>query len=109
MLQTLPEGGSIDRALSAGRLNKSALESTVSDETTNQQYDPAAERDPGNADRSLEKVTSASGRLPNDPGPGATGGGVNDTVAENLAQQQRQPDETLLTDGEAESNKRVNQ
>jgi hypothetical protein len=53
--------------------------------------------------------TSSSGRLPNDPGPDATGGGgVDDIVAENLKQQLRQADETVLTEGEAESNKRAN-
>ena len=61
------------------------------------------------SDSHSENQTSASGRLPNDPGPEASdGGGVNDMLEENLAQQQRQQDETLLTDGEAESNKRGN-
>jgi hypothetical protein len=64
---------------------------------------------PYDSDQVSEHYTSASGRLPNDPGPEATGGGVEDLLTENLAQQQRQPDESPLTDSEAEYNKRAGQ
>lgn len=52
-----------------------------------------------------EKQTSASGRLPNDPGPDATGGGgVADIAEENLENQKPGP---KLSEGEAEYNKRA--
>ena len=52
-----------------------------------------------------EKQTSESGRLPNDPGPDATGGGgVDDTLEANL---ENQKPSAKLSDGEAEYNKRT--
>jgi hypothetical protein len=59
----------------------------------------------GNADPSTENRTSGSGRLPNDPGPEATGGGVDDMASENLEQQEPG---AKLSPGEAEYNKRAN-
>jgi hypothetical protein len=53
-----------------------------------------------------EHRTSASGRLPNDPGPDATGGGgVDDLVEENLLQQQPG---AKLSAAEAEYNQLAN-
>ncbi len=62
---------------------------------------PAAseDTDPKSANR-----TSASGRLPNDPGPAATGGGVDDLLEENLEQQRPGG---KLSEAEAEYNKRI--
>lgn len=41
------------------------------------------------SDSDSDKQTSASGRLPNDPGPEATGGGgADDMLEENLKQQE---------------------
>jgi len=52
-----------------------------------------------------ESRTSASGRLPNDPGPEASdGGGVDDMVEENLEQQRPG---AKLSESEAEYNKRA--
>ena len=55
--------------------------------------------DPSTANR-----TSASGRLPNDPGPEVTGGGVDDLLEENLEQQRPGG---KLSESEAEYNKRA--
>jgi hypothetical protein len=75
----------------------------MSDEMTSPQGIPAAGGAYGNADPSTENRTSASGRLPNDPGPQATGGGgVDDTLEENLEQQKPG---AKLSEGEAEYNK----
>ncbi len=66
----------------------------------------AEDVDYGNADPSTENRTSASGRLPNDPGPAFTeGGGVDDMVEENLKQQEPG---AKLSESEAEYNKRTN-
>jgi hypothetical protein len=59
----------------------------------------------GNADPSTENRTSGSGRLPNDPGPEATGGAGDDMAAENL---ERQQPGAKLSPGEAEYNKHAN-
>jgi hypothetical protein len=85
------------------------VEDSMSDEMASPQSIPAAGGAYGNADPSTENRTSASGRLPNDPGPEVTGGGVDDLVEENLTEQQRPEDETRLTSGEAEYNQRAGQ
>ncbi len=56
-------------------------------------------------DSDSENQTSASGRLPNDPGPEATGGGgVDDLVEENVEQQKPGG---KLSESEGEYNKRA--
>lgn len=57
-----------------------------------------------NTDPSEENQTSASGRLPNDPGPEVTGGGVDDMAEENLRQQQPG---AKLSEAEADYNKHI--
>jgi hypothetical protein len=73
---------------------------------SNSPQDGQASIDEADVDPSAEHRTSASGRLPNDPGPQATGGGVDDMLEENL---ENQRPGAKLSRSEAEYNKLANQ